>query len=170
LRWASRSIAAGRPAFKAAAIARVEPIAFVYYNNFIQQDAVLNPDARSCGLRVTKADAMDMELEKLEQNARRASTLLKVMSNPHRLMVLCQLVDNERSVGELERVVGLSQSALSQHLARLRHDGLVKTRRSAQSIYYSLAGDEASAVIATLYDLYCGTPVDRPEPKTAAMR
>jgi len=113
---------------------------------------------------------MDMELDKLEQNARRASTLLKAMSNPHRLMVLCQLVDNERSVGELERVVGLSQSALSQHLARLRNDGLVKTRRSAQSIYYSLAGEEASAVIETLYNLYCGMPVDRPEPKTAAMR
>lgn len=113
---------------------------------------------------------MEMDLEKLELSARRASTLLKAMSNPHRLMVLCQLVGNERSVGELERVVGLSQSALSQHLARLRHDGLVKTRRSAQSIYYSLAGDEASAVIATLYDLYCGASVDHPASKTAAAR
>jgi len=77
------------------------------------------------------------------------------MGNPHRLVVLCQLLAGERSVGELERLVGLSQSALSQHLARLRRDGLVKTRRSAQTIYYSLAGEEATAVLATLYRLYC---------------
>ena len=87
-----------------------------------------------------------------------ASKLLKAMSNQHRLMILCQLVQGEKRVGELEAVVGLSQSALSQHLARLRHDALVKTRRSAQTIYYSLDGEEASAVIRTLCDLCCGTP------------
>lgn len=80
------------------------------------------------------------------------------MGNPHRLLVLCQLLHGEKSVGELERLVGLSQSALSQHLARLRRDSLVKTRRSAQTIYYSLAGNEAKAVIGTLYYLYCDTP------------
>ncbi len=77
------------------------------------------------------------------------------MGNPHRLVVLCRLLTEERSVGELERLVGLSQSALSQHLARLRRDGLVKTRRKAQTIFYSLAGDEARAVLATLQQLYC---------------
>ena len=97
-----------------------------------------------------------MNLEILHENARRASTLLKAMSNQHRLLILCQLVRGERCVGDLEQVVGLSQSALSQHLARLRRDSLVKTRRSAQTIYYSLAGIEANAVIETLYDLYCG--------------
>ncbi len=81
--------------------------------------------------------------------------LLKAMGNPHRLIVLCQLLGGEKNVGELERLVGLSQSALSQHLARLRRDGLVKTRRAAQTIYYSLSGNEAEAVIATLYRLYC---------------
>jgi DNA-binding transcriptional ArsR family regulator len=81
--------------------------------------------------------------------------LLKAMGNPHRLLVLCHLLGGEKNVGELERLVGLSQSALSQHLARLRRDGLVTTRRSAQTIYYSLAGNEAEAVIATLYRLYC---------------
>ncbi len=96
-----------------------------------------------------------MNVEALHTSARRASTLLKSMGNPHRLVVLCQLLAGERSVGELERLVGLSQSALSQHLARLRRDGLVKTRRSAQTIYYSLSGEEASAVLATLYRLYC---------------
>ena len=96
-----------------------------------------------------------MELEKLQQSARRASALLKAMSNEHRLLILCQLLHEERSVGELERLIGLSQSALSQHLARLRRDNLVQTRRAAQTIYYSLAGNEASAIIETLYGLYC---------------
>jgi len=96
-----------------------------------------------------------MELEKLQESARRASTLLKAMSNEHRLMILCQLSQGERSVGEMERLIGLSQSALSQHLARLRRDGLVHTRRQAQTIFYSLSGDEAEAVINTLYGLYC---------------
>ena len=75
-----------------------------------------------------------MEIENIQANARRASTLLKAMSNEHRLMILCQLQNGERSVGELERLVGLSQSALSQHLARLRRDQLVRTRRVAQTI------------------------------------
>lgn len=96
-----------------------------------------------------------IDLERIQDNARRASTLLKAMSNQHRLMILCQLVPGEKCVGELEKVVGLSQSALSQHLARLRRDGLVQTRREAQTIYYQLAGEEASAVIETLYGLYC---------------
>ena len=98
-----------------------------------------------------------IDLERIQDNARRASTLLKAMSNQHRLMILCQLVPGEKCVGELEKVVGLSQSALSQHLARLRRDDLVKTRREAQTIYYQLAGEEASAVIETLYGLYCAT-------------
>ena len=97
-----------------------------------------------------------IDLERIQDNARRASTLLKSMSNQHRLMILCQLVPGEKCVGELEKIVGLSQSALSQHLARLRRDELVKTRRAAQTIYYSLAGEEANTVIAALYELYCG--------------
>ncbi|MEQ5774766.1 MULTISPECIES: helix-turn-helix transcriptional regulator [unclassified Thalassospira] len=96
-----------------------------------------------------------MEIKELEQQAERASGLLKAMSNQSRLMILCQLHTGERSVGELERIIGLSQSALSQHLARLRRDHLVKTRREAQTIFYSLHGDEAIRVITTLYDLYC---------------
>jgi len=102
---------------------------------------------------------MDMDFDTLEQNALRASTLLKAMSNPHRLMILCQLATGEMRVGELEEVIGLSQSALSQHLARLRRDNLVKTRREAQTIFYSLVGPEARSVIETLYGLYCGNGV-----------
>lgn len=97
-----------------------------------------------------------VNVDALNVSAWRASGLLRAMGNPHRLMILSQLIKAERSVGELERVVGLSQSALSQHLARLRRDRLVKTRRSAQTIFYSLAGTEAEMVLSTLYQLYCG--------------
>ncbi|AXO14435.1 MULTISPECIES: ArsR/SmtB family transcription factor [Thalassospira] len=96
-----------------------------------------------------------MELNNLEEKAEQASTLLKAMSNQSRLLILCQLNEGEKSVGELERIVGLSQSALSQHLARLRRDKLVQTRREAQTIYYSLNGNDALRVIETLYGLYC---------------
>jgi DNA-binding transcriptional ArsR family regulator len=83
-------------------------------------------------------------------SALRASALLKAMGNKHRLMILCHLSETEACVSALEKVVGLSQSALSQHLAKLRHENLVKTRRHAQTIYYSLSGLVASEVIKTL--------------------
>ncbi len=109
-----------------------------------------------------------VELEDLEANARLASALLKAMSNERRLLILCQLVHGERTVSELEEVIGLSQSALSQHLAVLRQNDLVKTRRAAQSIFYSLAGPAPRAIIETLYNLYgkeesciVKTPLDR---------
>lgn len=97
----------------------------------------------------------DLDLSEIRANANRAANLLKSMGNPSRLMVLCQLTTGEKSVGELERAVPMSQSALSQHLALLRMRNLVKTRRSGQSIYYSLAGVEASSILATLYGLFC---------------
>ena len=96
-----------------------------------------------------------MNLDELRSNAHRASRLLKALSNERRLMVLCYLSQGEKSVSELERAIGLGQSALSQHLARLRRDAVVTTRRDAQTIYYALASAEAVAVIQTLYDLYC---------------
>lgn len=106
-----------------------------------------------------------MTAAELEQNARKASALLKAMANERRLLILCYLAEGERSVGELERMISLSQSALSQHLARLRRDGLVTTRRSAQTIYYALAGREAGAIMETLHALYC-EPVKAPLPPT----
>lgn len=113
-----------------------------------------------------------MNIADLQANARKASTLLKAMSNERRLLILCHLSLGEKSVGELEELVGLSQSALSQHLARLRRDRLVTTRRSAQNIYYSLHGDEAKRVMATLHDLYCarqpGAAVNDSENRAAA--
>jgi DNA-binding transcriptional ArsR family regulator len=98
---------------------------------------------------------MNLDINDLQANAQRASELLKAMSNEKRLMVLCYLAGGEKAVGEMEKLVGLSQSALSQHLARLRRDGLVKTRRESQTIYYSLAGGEAAAIMETLHGIYC---------------
>jgi ArsR family transcriptional regulator len=85
-----------------------------------------------------------------------AANLLRSIANEKRLVILCQLYNGERSVGELEEVVGLSQSALSQHLAKLRSAGVVATRREAQTIYYSLKDPGAERVIGALYDHFCG--------------
>ena len=84
-----------------------------------------------------------------------AASLLKAMSNPHRLMVLCRLGASEASVGELQADAGLSQSALSQHLAMLRERKLVETRRAGQTIYYRLADPAVRDVIETLMKIYC---------------
>jgi DNA-binding transcriptional ArsR family regulator len=105
---------------------------------------------------VNSGEEGEMDLAKLQASAKSASTLLKALANEHRLLILCRLVDQERSVGELVKAVGLSQSALSQHLARLRRDGIVRTRREAQTIFYTIASPEAREVLATLYELYCG--------------
>ncbi len=98
-----------------------------------------------------------MDISELQENASRASALLKTMANEWRLLILCNLAEGEKSVGELEQLIGLNQSALSQHLAVLRRENLVQTRRSAQSIFYSLKSQEASMIMATLYDAYCKT-------------
>ena len=94
-------------------------------------------------------------LADLQQNALRAARLLKAMSNPARLVILCQLADGERSVGELERAVGLSQSGISQHLAVLRREGVVTCRRIRQTMLYSLASREVVALMGTLYSVFC---------------
>ncbi len=91
----------------------------------------------------------------MEQNAPQAVTLLKAMANERRLFILCYLLEGELSVGVMSEKVGLSQSALSQHLAWLRRDGLVKTRKEAQTVYYSLKSDEARKIMETLHSLYC---------------
>lgn len=105
---------------------------------------------------------LGFDLEPVNRNVKQASSLLKAMSNPHRLLVLCQLAGGEKSVGELEKIIGLSQSALSQHLARLRRQNLVKTRRQAQTIFYSLDGDEAARIIGALHGIFAGTKAVSP--------
>lgn len=86
--------------------------------------------------------------------ASRASRLLKAMGNERRLAILCHLSEREHSVTELCQLVGLSQSALSQHLAKLRRDNLVKTRRSAQTVYYSVASSEVAPLLLSLSSLF----------------
>ncbi len=106
-------------------------------------------------MALSEVPVHDMDPAEMEKNAAQASSLLKSMANETRLIILCQLAGGERAVSELLETVPLSQSALSQHLAILRRERMVTTRRKAQSVYYSLASDEVSAIMATLYNLYC---------------
>jgi len=96
-----------------------------------------------------------MNMQDLKASSAEAEDLLKALANSHRLMILCELKDGERSVTALEWVVPLTQSALSQHLARLRDGGLVATRREAQTIYYSLADARVARIIEVLHELFC---------------
>src|SRR5690606_30420796 len=105
---------------------------------------------RTNKLKTTPVNPADMEI-----HAQEAAQLLKALANEHRLLILCHLAEGEKSVGELNEQIALSQSALSQHLSVLRRDGLVETRREAQSIFYSLADGPATRVVATLHDIYC---------------
>jgi DNA-binding transcriptional ArsR family regulator len=102
-----------------------------------------------------------VEIAELQDKAGDAANLLKSMSNESRLLILCNLVEGEKSVGELQSQVNLSQSALSQHLAVLRRDGVVSTRRSAQSIFYTLASDPVRDIMGTLYAYFCGPKAKR---------
>jgi len=96
-----------------------------------------------------------MTIEEMALHAEEASHFLKLMANPHRLMILCHLLDHELCVTEINEWVPLSQSALSQHLAVLRHSGVVRTRRDQQTIYYSLASPAVSSIIGELYEQFC---------------
>ena len=95
------------------------------------------------------------DARELTAKAEEAAGLLTALANAHRLAILCELVEGERSVGALVEAVGLTQSALSQHLAKLRAAGIVATRRDAQTIYYRLASAAAGSVMKTLADIYC---------------
>ena len=93
----------------------------------------------------------------MQARAEEAANLLKALSNPQRLRIMCLLIDGEKTVSELNAAIDLSQSALSQHLAVLRDGGLVRTRREAQNVYYSVAEGPVHRIIETLHDLYCPT-------------
>ena len=96
--------------------------------------------------------------KQMEAQAEKAADLLKAMSNPQRLRVLCLLLEGERSVGQINEQVELSQSALSQHLAVLRDQQLVTTRRQAQTVFYSVAPGPVHEIIQTLHAIYCPQP------------
>jgi DNA-binding transcriptional ArsR family regulator len=95
------------------------------------------------------------ELKAMEANAAEVAEVLRALANEARLQILCQLGEGELSVGEINARLPLSQSALSQHLAKLRAEGLVATRREAQTIYYRIADARVGALISTLHDIYC---------------
>lgn len=96
-----------------------------------------------------------LELEDMRQAASQACSLMKVLSNPDRLMILCQLSQGEKRVGELEELLGIVQPTLSQQLTVLRDERLVNTRREGKNIYYTLDSPKAMAVIETLYQQFC---------------
>jgi DNA-binding transcriptional ArsR family regulator len=102
----------------------------------------------------------------MESAADQASDLLKALSNRHRLLIICQLIEGERSVGDLAEFLGLRDSTVSQHLALLRKDGLVSARRDAQTIYYSITSEPARAILATLYNVYCAPPANKKKNKS----
>lgn len=105
---------------------------------------------------VSKQDVAEQPMDQMKIHATDAARLMKALGNESRLMILCTLAEGERSVGELNESIPLSQSALSQQLARLRKQGLVDTRRESQNIFYSLANGPADKVIHLLHDIYCG--------------
>jgi DNA-binding transcriptional ArsR family regulator len=102
-----------------------------------------------------------MDIDVLRQSADAASRLMKVLSNPDRLLLLCQLALGEKRVGELEDIVGIAQPTLSQQLGVLRDEGLVSTRRDGKNIYYRIDSPQALAVLNVLYMQFCGTPKDQ---------
>ena len=104
---------------------------------------------------------MKINSEIMERAADQASDLLKALSNRHRLLIICQLIDGERAVGELAEFLDLRDSTVSQHLALLRKDGLVTARRDAQTIYYSIASEPAREILKTLYQVFCAPKAAR---------
>ena len=97
----------------------------------------------------------DMKIQELSQRREEAARFLQLIANPHRLCILCELGEGERSVSQLERIVEISQSALSQHLAKLRDANIVSTRRQGQSIFYSIADPRSARVIGVLAEIFC---------------
>lgn len=94
-------------------------------------------------------------VENMEKNSKKAEAMLKILANSKRLMILCHLLRNEKTVGDLSALVGLSQSALSQHLAKMRALNLVETNKVGQEVFYRIESLEVEAILSTLYLIYC---------------
>ena len=101
-------------------------------------------------------DTSTLDLDKMKESAGNACRLMKVLSNPDRLMLLCQLSQGEKRVGELEEILGIVQPTLSQQLTVLRDETLVVTRREGKNIYYQIASPQAMAVMEVLFQQFCG--------------
>jgi DNA-binding transcriptional ArsR family regulator len=102
-------------------------------------------------------NAIQLDLEKMRTSADKACRLMKVLSNPDRMMLLCQLAQGEKRVGELEEILGIVQPTLSQQLTVLRDEELVVTRREGKNIYYQIASPQAMAVMEVLFQQFCGS-------------
>lgn len=122
--------------------------------------SILTPDIEN---ELRDGAEYSAELDQLMRKARKASNFLKAVSHESRLLLLCLLAERERSVTELENILSLRQSAVSQQLARLRYDGMVDTRRDGKTIYYSLANDDVRRVISVIYDIFCTPAGDSAE-------
>jgi len=104
---------------------------------------------------------MKIDLEAIEAAADDASELLKALANRHRLLILCQLIDGEKSVGQLAEYLGIRDSTVSQHLALLRRDRLIVARRDGQTIWYRIESEPARNVLSSLYKSFCEPRVAR---------
>lgn len=101
-------------------------------------------------------EEVQIDARRMASAAQKASELMKTLGHKDRLMVLCHLSSGEKSVGELAGLLDIPQSPLSQHLARMRKENLVSTRRDAQTIYYSIASKDAARIVGLMHELYCG--------------
>lgn len=107
----------------------------------------------------------------MQQTAVEACELLKAIANPHRLIILCQLVEGEKSVGQLAKFLGIRDSAVSQNLSLMRRSGMVEARRDAQTMWYSIKSAEVRLILETLYNIYCASkPLCTPQTKPASSR
>jgi DNA-binding transcriptional ArsR family regulator len=124
--------------------------------NVISLDAIMFPDKEAAmGLPVFDKNICEEDMDKMADNAMRASNFLKAISHEGRLMILCHLASGEKSVTELEDLLSARQAAVSQQLSRLRLEGLVTPRRDGKTIYYSLTDDRPKQIMEVVYDLFC---------------
>jgi ArsR family transcriptional regulator, virulence genes transcriptional regulator len=114
---------------------------------------MIEKDVMALAKPVEHRDTVD--IDKMVESAREATEFLKALAHESRLLILCDLLDGEKSVGELESFLDLRQSTVSQQLARLRLEGLVAARRDGKTIYYSVANERVRAVIGVLYNAFC---------------
>lgn len=112
------------------------------------------------GLPAQTVTLEDEEMDRLASSAAQAANLLKAVSHEGRLMILCHLTSGEKSVTELERLLSVRQAAVSQQLARLRLEGLVKTRRDGKTIWYSISDPRTIRILDLVYEMFCGSSDD----------
>ena len=100
-------------------------------------------------------DTSKLNVNEMRKNVENSSAFLKLLSNPTRLMILCNLIESERCVGDLEKDLNISQSALSQHLSKMRDKGIVKSEKQGQHVFYSISDSDVEVIINVLYKLFC---------------